>query len=366
MKKKTIKLSVFLILALTIFLVLSEASKDTGLTSLSSIKGFYTEPKDSLDVVLIGASEVYTGYSPIMAWQQHGYTSYDLASQGLPGSLYKSMLKEALREQNPKLVVFEINGFIYDEDYFKRSGNLHKYIDNMKLSQNWLDTIKENIPEEEQGYYLFPISTYHDNWKYPLKSLKCAAAKLLIKMSGRSNLKGSATFSLCRSEKESLKKDDGIMLTDMGKNYLKKLCETCQEEGVENVLFVRFPHLRDVKNKTVYPEIERIVNSYGYEFLNMTNYKQLGLNKNQDFYNRDHMNYNGMKKFTRFFAEYLAEKYQLPAKHDEQTEEQWASCAKKAEKIFKQCEEDFEKGDIRHYTEVSCYFKARLRTPKDQ
>lgn len=364
MKKKAIKLVIFLIVALMIFLGLSEASKDTGITSLASIKGFYTEPKDTLDVVLIGASEVYTGYSPIMAWKEHGYTSYDLTSQGIPGSLYKSMLKEALREQNPKLVVFEINGFIYNEDYFKRSGNIHKYIDNMKISQNWLDTIKEIIPDEEQNDYLFPISTYHDNWKRPLESIKCTVAKALIKLNGRSNLKGSATFSLCRDQKESLKKDDGIMLTDLGRKYLQELCETCQEEGVENVLFVRFPHLRKVKNKDVYPEIEKIVNSYGYEFLNMTDYEEFGLDKDHDFYNRDHLNYHGCKTFTSYFSGYLAEKYELPAKHDEQIEKQWASCAENTEKIFAQCEEDFEKGEVRHYTEISCYFKARLRNPK--
>lgn len=365
MKKKAIKLVIFLIIALMVFLGLSEASKNTGITSLSSIKGFYTEPKDTLDVVLIGASEIYTGYSPIMAWKEYGYTSYDLASQGIPGNMYKSMLKEALREQDPKLIVFEINGFIHNEDYFtKKSGNMHKYIDNMKFSRNWLDTIKENIPNESQGDYIFPISTYHDNWKQPLESIKCVAAKMLIKLNGRSNLKGSATFSQYRDKKSPTKEDGGIMLTDLGREYLQKLCETCQEEGVENVLFVRFPHVRSPKNKEVYPEVEKIVNSYGYEFLNMEDYEQFGLDKDHDFYNSDHLNYYGMKKFTSYFAGYLAEKYELPTEHEEKIEKRWVSCAKKAEKIFEQCEEDFEKGDIRHYTEVSCYLKAKLRNSK--
>lgn len=179
MKKKTLKLIAFLAAAMFVFYGISEMSKDINRTCIASIKGFYTEPKDSLDVVIIGASEVYTGYCPTQAWKEHGFTSYDFTSMGLPGNLYKSMLKEVMREQNPKLVVFEINGFIQNEDYFKGSGRSHKYIDSMKLSKNWYDTIKENIPEESQGDYFFPIATYHDNWKYPMGSIQWEVSRPL-------------------------------------------------------------------------------------------------------------------------------------------------------------------------------------------
>ncbi len=364
MKKKAVKLTIFLIIAFVIFLGLSEASKDISRTCISSIKGFYTEPEDSLDVVLVGASEVYAGYSPTEAWKEHGYTSYDLASAGVPGNLYKSMLKEVMRSQKPKVVVFEINGFLYNENYFKDSGSLHKYIDNMKISQNWIDTIREVIPEEEQGYYFSPLSTYHDNWKNPKGAIKSVVTKVLIRLHGRSNLKGLATFSQYRNSKDKLTVDSGIMLTEQGKEYLEELCRTCQEEGVENVLFVRFPHLREVENKDVFPKVEEIVKSYGYDFLNVTDYESLGLDKDHDFYNKDHMNYYGMRKFTTYFGEYLTQNYDLPVQHDEAVEEEWAACTEKADEIFRQCEEDFEKGQTRHYMETSCYFKPELRKSK--
>lgn len=366
MKKKAVKLAAFLLAALVIFLGLSEASKDISRTCISSIKGFYTEPEDSLDVVLIGASEVYAGYSPTEAWKKYGYTSYDFATSGVPGNLYKSMLKEVLSEQDPKVVVFEINGFIYNEKYFTNSGNLHRYIDNMKISKNWAETIREVIPKEEQKYYFSPISTYHDNWKNPKGAIKSVAAQTLIRLNNRSNLKGVATFSKFRNPEEKLKTDNGIMLTDTGRKYLEELCQTCVDEGVENVLFVRFPHLREVGNKDVFPQIEKIVNSYGYDFLNLTDYESLGLDRDHDFYNKDHMNYYGMKKFTAYFSDYLVTHYDLPSEHDEKVEEKWASCTQKADEIFAQCEEDFEKGDTRHYMETSCYFKPELRNNKKE
>ena len=61
--------------------------------------------------MMIGASEVYADYSATEAWKNYGYTSYSLGVSGAPGSLYKSMLREALTRQHPKVVVFEVNGF---------------------------------------------------------------------------------------------------------------------------------------------------------------------------------------------------------------------------------------------------------------
>ena len=223
-----------------------------------------------------------------------------------------------------------------------------------------METIKERIPEEEQKDYFFPISTYHDNWKNPGGSVKSIVAKAVIKMQHCSNLKGIATLSLYRNTQKELGVDQRIMLSDQSREYLEELCKTCQEEGVENVLFVRFPHLRTVGNPNVYPEIEKIVNSYGYGFLDMTDYEQFGLDRDHDYYDADHMNFYGMKKFTTFFSEYLATHYDLPTKHDENVEQEWTACAKKADEVFQRCEEDFEKGVGRRYTETSCYFEPEV------
>ena len=76
------------------------------------VHGFFLEPEDSLDVVLIGASQLYTGYSAPLAWQQYGYTSYPLTVSNIPARLYGSLLTEAVNRQHPKLNVVDIDGFI--------------------------------------------------------------------------------------------------------------------------------------------------------------------------------------------------------------------------------------------------------------
>ena len=50
----------------------------TDAVNIATIEGFYKEPKDSIDVMMIGASEVYADYSATEAWKNYGYTSYSL------------------------------------------------------------------------------------------------------------------------------------------------------------------------------------------------------------------------------------------------------------------------------------------------
>ncbi len=76
------------------------------------VHGFFLEPEDSLDVVLIGASQLYTGYSAPLAWRDYGFTSYPLTVSNIPARLYGSLLTEAVDRQHPKLIVVDIDGFI--------------------------------------------------------------------------------------------------------------------------------------------------------------------------------------------------------------------------------------------------------------
>ena len=65
------------------------------------VHGFFLEPEDSLDVVLIGASQLYTGYSAPLAWRDYGFTSYPLAVSNIPARLYGSLLTEAVNVSMP-------------------------------------------------------------------------------------------------------------------------------------------------------------------------------------------------------------------------------------------------------------------------
>ena len=128
------------------------------------LKGFYQEDKDSLDVVYMGASDVYSDVAPGYAYRRDGITSYIFATQANSILNYKSQLKNVLSRQKDAIIVVELNGALYDTDEdMVKEANLRNYGDNVPLDAIKLGWIAQNVPENKLEY-LFPIMKYHSVW----------------------------------------------------------------------------------------------------------------------------------------------------------------------------------------------------------
>ena len=128
------------------------------------IDGFYLEDKNSLDVVLLGASEVYTAFSSAMAYDEYGFTSYPYAIESNPLELYKSQIKEIKNHQSPKLFVIEMNTAASSgkgKDLTVADDvNLRRYTDNMPFSKNKIDTVNEFSQSDDILSYYIPFIKY--------------------------------------------------------------------------------------------------------------------------------------------------------------------------------------------------------------
>ena len=162
---RTIKLiSLFIAVALTAG-ILQEFVLCHADHNRERLKGFYLEEKNSLDVVFMGASEVYSDFSPGHAYSSNNITSYLFSTQSNSILNYKAQLKNILSRQNPDLIVIELNGALYDNDgETTKEANLRNYADNVPL-----DTIKAEWIAQYGGEntleYIFPLIKYHSTWK---------------------------------------------------------------------------------------------------------------------------------------------------------------------------------------------------------
>ena len=100
---KFIKISAFAIVLLLLMQIVSKAFIAIDSSDIENIYGFYAEPKNSLDMVMIGPSEVYTGYAPALAWEEYGLKSCNLSIGAVPCNMYKSIVTEITKRQKPKL-----------------------------------------------------------------------------------------------------------------------------------------------------------------------------------------------------------------------------------------------------------------------
>lgn len=337
--KKFIRFICFsLILSTVVFamnFVLSTNSDKDGI----HIRGYFKEPKNTVDVLLIGASELYTGFNSPLAWKEFGFTSYDFSFAAMPGSLYEIVTKKALKTQSPKLLVFEINGFLYDEKYLTHRRPVHAWFDTVGVDSDGREYLKENIPKKEWAEYYFPLYKYHANWREPLYCVRNAASTLYLETEGISYSKAFANTALRRFDGKV--KNKNIQFTGKAREYMTDLLEYCKSQGLENVLFVRLPHCLKNGNKNASQEIEQLVTDYGYRYADFENsYEQIGLNTQDDFYNFEHLNIFGMEKFTKYFGQYICDNYNIKTDHSAETVEQWNKCAEVMEKTVEECKND--------------------------
>lgn len=338
MKKLFRFLCFVLVLSLTLggicVIMSTNNSKDT-----LHIKGFFKEPDNTIDVLLIGASELYSGFCSTRAWSEYGYTSYALSYAGMPAQIYKQALMRALKTQKPKMIAFEVNGFLHGDKYDKNPGKIHAWFDNAGIDSDGEKFIKEKIPEDKQTEYFFPFYKYHSNWKKPDITLRNALGRLFLAIEPYSYCKAFATTNT--TKKDNKIKNRKAVLEKRQKDELKELLDFCKDSGFKQVLFFRSPHCIKTTNFKVIEEVQQMVESYGYSFENFENsYDEIKLNTKTDFYNYEHMNVYGMEKFTKFLGEYIKNNYDVKTEHSKETVDMWNKCAVINEENIKRCKAD--------------------------
>ena len=164
MKKKIIKIVMFLF----VFCILFYYVSNVLWINKQPIAYFYKEPKDSLDVVYVGASNVYQQFNAPLAYYLYGYTTGILSSSEQPFPTIEYLIKESEKYQSPELYVIDITRVIDDLGNLKE-GAIRKTTDFMKFSKNRIDAINKllkNIGTKKSEYinYYFSFFMYHNSF----------------------------------------------------------------------------------------------------------------------------------------------------------------------------------------------------------
>ena len=360
-KKRVLKIAVVLAVMLFLYFTALQLLLRTSMGTECHIRNFYREPKNTLDVAVIGCSEMYADFSPPIAYDHSGFTSYNLAYEGAPGRFYNSMLTEFLSRQDPQLVVFEVNGFFYNQEYCEREGSRRKWLDNMDMNANWAELIRSEIPREEQLSYYLRMIKYHSNWERPEGQMKRAYNLLLNNKYDVSMMKSFGTRTTNRSKK-IVKRKGAPRFNDYGRKQFADTLAFCQEQGLENVLFIHAPHQDHLEEDTE-KELYDAITAAGYDYIDLDDYAdEIGIDMETDFYNRDHLNVFGNEKCTKYLADYITENYDINTDHSEKTDKQWEQCAEytlNAFEVLKQRTLDNEDAAYSEFTDMTEEGKTR-------
>ena len=111
---------------------------------------FYEQKENSVDVIYFGTSASQRAYVVPKAYHDDGIAAYTMACGTQPFVLTKYLMKEALKTQKPKLFIVELRGTCQDKDSLWDVA-VRRMVDNMKMSQNKIDTIQAVIDYAEGG-----------------------------------------------------------------------------------------------------------------------------------------------------------------------------------------------------------------------
>ena len=320
-------------------------------------RGYRGEPKNSLDMILVGNSDLYRGFSPIVMWNDYGYTSYVC---GLPAKrMWNSywVLKDSLKTQKPKAVVLEV-----DCAYNTKNP---KYIPQSEINKigavKTLDSVQKNGPKKplinknkfpfkqifrlyysfKKGIDKFPGSAYDDGlgtvigFEYPIiknhsrwQSLKEEDftkfydswhydAKGFVITADRKPYEGGFSYMKPDGSEDSLDPRTTY--------YMNKIIKLCNSKNIK-VMLVEMPAASSWNSKK-HNRIERFAKENDLNFIDL-NEKNIadacGFNWLTDTKDKGtHLNMYGAEKVTHYLGRFIHDNYSLTDHRGDPRYSQW-------------------------------------------
>lgn len=266
---------------------------------------FYREKTD-LDVLFFGSSTVYNAISPVYLYENYGFSSYVRAnaSQTLWQSYY--LLEDALKKQEPELVMVDMSFMKYGEEFVEEASN-RKALDGMRLSKSKYDCIKASMWEgEEPVTYLFPVLRFHSRWKELTKDDFLYALKVPDVTYNGFLMQFDIPEEQVIYEKEARENYD---FPKKAWDYLDRITELCKEKDIPLILMKTPTYVNNW-----YDEYDEALTSYadekGIEYVNFDWYKEeMGNVLRTDYVDAgSHLNLVGAEKFCDFLGGYIVER----------------------------------------------------------
>lgn len=275
----------------------------------AKIDGFYAEEKNTLDVVFIGSSQMYADMAPAVLFERYGITSYDFCANEQPLWVSYYYIKEAIKQQHPKVIVLDVFT-VYGDDY-EEEGVMHINLDDLKMGQNKIQAIRDGVPKDLRYSFYFPIAKYHNTWTdFSEGKMKYSFYK------EKDPYKGYSPFIFAAEYDDFAKAEvvDQTVIQELppkAEEWLYRIIELCKQENT-NLLLIKTPNGHANRQK-LYNAVERIAEETNTPFYNM----------NTILDGQAHINVIQAEKVSDLMGKYLTMHYAFEDKRQDERYREW-------------------------------------------
>ena len=243
--------------------------------------GFIAEADNSIDVLMVGDSILYSSINPMQIWGEAGYTVYNCGSSAQELSYTLTLLHRFFEHQSPKIVFLETSAI------FRVQNN---------------NTIASNLLGE-----IFPVFQYHDRWKdLDIEDFYSPIAPDVIVYDKGYMYSERVEASVESDVQEYVKELDlKDRISTKNRIFVEIIKAYVESQGAQFVL-VSVPSLVSW-NYHRHEEVMKLADSLNCQFIDMnllTNAVPIDWSGDSRD-GGDHLNYAGAIKVTNFIIEYL-------------------------------------------------------------
>ncbi|MDE6470522.1 MAG: hypothetical protein K2L19_05830 [Eubacterium sp.] len=316
--KSTIKILSFLLVFMLLLegmsiTVFSKKAATQYQNSFSKSCSFTTEPKNSIDIALIGSSDLYSGFVPVELWDNYGYTSTVISTPKQTVQRSYTFLEELLKVQNPKLVIIETDMFYQGvplEDKAQIEIDKPKCFSIISKAKKIIKLIS-TFPIGENLENHFTVFMFHDTWK----TLKTNQLKKLINRDSEITCEHGYNFNKIiypiNDNDRMAATNETEPIPDENVLYIQKMLDECKSRGIR-VMLIEMPSLTSW-NYARYNAVKQLADNNNVEFIDLNlkeNFSTSQINCDSDYRdNGNHLNYYGAVKATHFFGSIIYDKH---------------------------------------------------------
>lgn len=267
--------------------------------STTMVDGYRHLEENSLDILFLGSSQMFSGIDSGRLNDQYGISSYNFGASSQPLITTEYYLEEALKTQSPNTVMLELC-MIFNDLGDDAELTLAWSYSPMRASLNKFRSVYRLTGEYDTAFIhtFCPLFIYHSRWAdingfdlmYYFRDFDYSSRGFFPK----DTVREVELAYLCDEygENETIPEDAKSAIISIA-----RLCET------NNINLVFFKTPCPAWTQAMSYTVRAFMNENNLEYFDMNEYyEEIGIDEKTDFMDGHHMNRNGAEKTTDFIA----------------------------------------------------------------